>query len=157
MFKQQSSLAACVCVLEVLWSLLSVAGGGREELFTCMEEVCVCCVMFSCSTRCRKSRVRPVFMEIGTCALAADSYQELSALYYSVQGQCEIHLRPARSVRTMSLMSEQVTLHYFKISLHAWCIFFFSETLYSMFPLLHKQLDEGVFAIRLLLLKLFVR
>lgn len=56
------------------WRRLSVEE-GRAELFTRMEEVCAHCVMFSYSTRCWKSRLRPVFhggvLSLYTCAVAS--------------------------------------------------------------------------------------
>lgn len=39
------------------------------------------------------------------------------------------------SVTTMSYMSEQVTPHHFKVSLHAWCTFFFLKYfIFCVFP-----------------------
>lgn len=61
-FKQQFCQTACVA--EVLcWRWLSVQE-GKQEQSTRMEEVCAHCVMFSCSAKCWKSKVKPVFIEV---------------------------------------------------------------------------------------------
>lgn len=106
-----------------------------KELFICMEEVFVHCVMFSRSTRCWESRVRPVFMEVcslSTRALAVSRSFLLNMTPPLVPGECKRPLAPWQECLPWAGGSPHITSQPPTMQGVPFCTFFKLEILYFL-------------------------